>query len=191
MMRKCDSRGCSREDKENMAGVARLRLPPPERPEMKMKITRVGLSLCFAFYSFVLFFTTTGIQEIAHDQLDGKPLPAFAELSQIFDPIGYCLVIFPLLVGFASWRALDPVKPSFQLILTHVLFVGFAGAVFVSVRLAAGFFTYLNGVHPVSWHQVVGNIIIGAGLLVVIVRSYVHPTRTEQGGTSNEIPPVQ
>jgi hypothetical protein len=171
-----------------MAGVSRLRLPPLERPEMKMKITRVGLSLCFAFYSFVLFFTTTGIQEIAHDQRDGKPLPALAELSQIFDPIGYCLVIFPLLVGFASWRALDPVKPSFPLILTHVLFVGFAAAVFFSVLLAVGFFTYLNGVHPVTGRQVGGNIIIGAGLLFVIVRSYVYPTRTEPDGDGKPDP---
>ena len=144
-----------------------------------MKITRLGLSLCFALYSFVVFYATTGVHEIAHDQLEGKPLPALAAVSQIFDPIGYLLVIFPSLVGFAAWRTLDFVKPSVQLILTHGLLVGFAAAIFVCVFLGTALLTYLNGVHPVTGPRIAGNIIIGAWLLIVIVRSYVHPTRTE------------
>ena len=138
------------------------------------------MSLCFAFHSFVLFFVITGLQEIAHDQLDGKPLPSLATLSGVFDPIGFLLLVFPFLVGFACWRCLGPVSPSFQIVLTHLLFIGFSVAAFVSVLLATSFLTYLNGVHPVSGLRIAGNIIIGIGLMTVIVRSYLRPKSTEQ-----------
>jgi hypothetical protein len=153
----------------------------------RMNMTRLGLSLCFAFYSFVLFYATTGVHEIAHDQLDGKPLPSLAVVSQIFDPIGFLLVIFPFLVGFASWRTLDPVKPSFQVMLTHGLLVGFVAVIFVSVSLGTGFLTYLNGAHPVTGPRIVGNIFIGTGLLTVIARSYIHPARSEHSGEGKPV----
>jgi len=151
--------------------------------EMKVTrngMTRLGLSLCFAFHSLILFYVTTGLHEIAYDQLDGKPLPAVAESSQIFVPIGVLFIIFPILVGFACWRCIGPVSPSFKLVLTHMLLLGFSIALFMGVLLATAFLTYMNGVRPVSGLRIAGNILIGIALIAVIVRSYLRPRRTEQ-----------
>lgn len=143
-------------------------------------LTRLGLSLSFAFHSLILFYVTTGLHEIAYDQLDGKPLPAVAESSQFFVPIGVLFLVFPILVGFACWRCIEPVSPSFKLVLTHLLLVGFSIAVFTGVLLATAFLTYMNGVRPVSGLRIAGNILIGTALIAIIVRSYLRPNRTEQ-----------
>ena len=151
-------------------------------------MTRLGLSLCFAFHSLILFYITTGLHEIAYDQLDGKPLPAVAESSQIFVPIGVLFIIFPILIGFACWRCIGPVSPSFNLVLTQLLLLGFSIAVFMGVLLATAFLTYMNGVRPVSGLRIAGNILIGTALIAVIVRSYLRPRRTEQADAGKPDP---
>lgn len=147
-----------------------------------MKATRFGLSLCFAFYSFVLFFVTAVVQEVAFDQLEGMPSPLPLKVSRVFDPVSFMVFIFPALVGFACWRCLPPVKPSFQLVLTHFLLIGFSVTAFASTLTAAIFFAYLNEYHPVSGIQICGNVLMALGLVFVIVRSYLPPKRTEQAG---------
>ncbi len=145
-----------------------------------MKATRLGLSFCFAFYSFVLFCTVNGLHEIAYDQLDGRQLPFVVMLTQIFDTIGLLMLGYPILIGFACWRCLECAKPTFQLFLIHFLLVGFSSVIFACVLVATPFLTYLNGVHPMTGIRVGGNILIGVGVLTIIVRSYLHPKRTEQ-----------
>ena len=146
-----------------------------------MKVTRLVLSLCYTFYAFVLFYTVNGFHEYVYHLLEGNPLPLIAMIFQMFDTIGLLLFVYPVLIGFACWRCLECARPTFQLVLVHFLLVGFMGVIFGIVLLALATVPHMPGFHPVTGFRVVGNILIGTGILAIIVRSYLQAKNTEQG----------
>lgn len=133
----------------------------------------MGLSCCFAVYSFVVFFAASSFREIIHDSLNGRPPPAFANLVDFFAPIGFLIFLYPVLIGLKIWRYSENCRLSFTSFLTHFLLLGLALVAFCGILVAYSFLVYLDGLRPVSVIQIIGNILIGITLTGSMIYSFV------------------
>ncbi len=153
-----------------------------------MKMARIWVSLCFAFYSFILFYSATGLNETVYHILNGKPLPELAQLSQMFEPIGPLLFILPLMIFYASWRHSKNLSLTFHLFLAHFLCVGLGLLIFLSVAVLTATTPYGNGTPPISILRMAGNILMCAGSLFAIAWSFKRRASIEQADDANQIP---
>ncbi len=153
-----------------------------------MKVARILVSLCFAFYSFIIFYSSTGLNELVYHVLMGKPTPQLAQLSQMFEPIGPFLLIFPVMILYASWRHSKSLRPTFHLVLTHLLFVGLGLLIFLSVSVLSAITPYGNGTPPISTLRIVGNSLMGVGILFAVAWPLKPRANTEQPGDGKPDP---